>query len=287
MNTRKNMNIGVLAIAVASTTIVFFQNCAQPPAGAGGGSSSAAPAQTGTGTGTSNTNGTGTNGNTGGASSWTSTNNTTNTNTTVVADSSAGGTGLPAGAIMPYAMTTCPNGWIAANGASIARAVYPNLFAAIGTMYGSADGASFNLPDYRGLFLRGTDGGRKVDPDRDARAARGDGTKGDQVGTTQGHQLYSHNHGASASDSGHSHGVNDGGHSHYIGGNPNGQGNSTDGGTTGWAGVNQGGLNIWTQPSGSNISIQTGYAQISVGIGNAGGNETRPSNITVLYCVKY
>ena len=46
-------------------------------------------------------------------------------------------------------------GWLLCNGASLARTDYPSLFAAIGTVWGSADGNSFNVPDLRGCFLRG------------------------------------------------------------------------------------------------------------------------------------
>lgn len=62
---------------------------------------------------------------------------------------------LPAGVIVPYAGAAAPTGYLLCNGASVLRASYPDLFTAIGTTYGSADGTHFNLPDGRGRALLG------------------------------------------------------------------------------------------------------------------------------------
>lgn len=42
------------------------------------------------------------------------------------------------------------------DGTSYLRTDYPDLFASIGTIYGSIDGTHFNVPDYRGRFPLGT-----------------------------------------------------------------------------------------------------------------------------------
>jgi microcystin-dependent protein len=64
---------------------------------------------------------------------------------------------LPAGAIMAFAMNGAPSGWLAANGSAVSRTTYANLFAAIGTAYGSGDGSTtFNLPNLQGIFVRGS-----------------------------------------------------------------------------------------------------------------------------------
>jgi phage-related tail fiber protein len=64
-------------------------------------------------------------------------------------------------------MAAAPAGWLKANGATVSRATYADLFAAIGTTYGAGDGATtFRLPDLRGEFLRSWDDGRGVDPGR-------------------------------------------------------------------------------------------------------------------------
>lgn len=52
------------------------------------------------------------------------------------------------GIILPFAGSTIPDGYLACNGAAISRTTYANLFAAIGTTYGSGDGSTtFNLPN--------------------------------------------------------------------------------------------------------------------------------------------
>jgi hypothetical protein len=40
--------------------------------------------------------------------------------------------GVPAGAVMAFAMSSVPAGWLECNGQQVARADYPNLFSAIG-----------------------------------------------------------------------------------------------------------------------------------------------------------
>jgi microcystin-dependent protein len=64
---------------------------------------------------------------------------------------------LPVGIIMPYAGTTAPSGYLFCFGQSVLRASYADLFTAIGTTYGSADGTHFTLPDLRGRAPFGRD----------------------------------------------------------------------------------------------------------------------------------
>jgi len=51
--------------------------------------------------------------------------------------------------------TTSGNKYLLCDGQSVGRSSYPNLFAKIGTTFGSADPFSFNVPNYQGAFLRG------------------------------------------------------------------------------------------------------------------------------------
>jgi microcystin-dependent protein len=104
--------------------------------------------------------------------------------------------GVPAGTIIAYPVETPPTGYILCNGASLSRVTYAGIFAVIGTRYGAADSTHFNLPDYRGYFLRGWANGSTVDPDRATRTNRGDGTTGDVVGTKQLSELFLHTHGS-------------------------------------------------------------------------------------------
>ena len=87
--------------------------------------------------------------------------------------------GVPTGAVMHFAMTSAPAGWLKANGAAISRTTYAALFAAVGTTFGVGDGvATFNLPDLRGEFVRGLDDGRGIDVDRVIGAAQSDAMQG-------------------------------------------------------------------------------------------------------------
>lgn len=48
------------------------------------------------------------------------------------------------------------NGWLFCNGQDVSRTKYQTLFNKLGTTFGTGDGSTtFNLPDYRGFFLRG------------------------------------------------------------------------------------------------------------------------------------
>lgn len=64
---------------------------------------------------------------------------------------------VPSGVVLPFAGTTAPAGWLFCYGQSLANASYPDLYAAIGTTYGSVDGSHFNLPDMRGRVGAGKD----------------------------------------------------------------------------------------------------------------------------------
>ena len=93
----------------------------------------------------------------------------------------------PPGLVAAFAGPVVPAGWLPCDGSAVSRSNYAALFTAIGTVHGSGDGAStFNLPDYRGRFLRGVDGGSGRDPDSALRASAGEGgNSGDKVGTLQ------------------------------------------------------------------------------------------------------
>lgn len=59
------------------------------------------------------------------------------------------------GVIVPYAGGILPPDWLPCDGRSVLRSAYPNLFAAIGTVWGSVDSTHFNIPDLRGQTLVG------------------------------------------------------------------------------------------------------------------------------------
>lgn len=66
------------------------------------------------------------------------------------------GGACPIGSIIPYLGGDVPYGWLLANGASVLRTQYDKLFALIGTKFGSADEAHFNLPNLHHRFIEGT-----------------------------------------------------------------------------------------------------------------------------------
>jgi microcystin-dependent protein len=79
----------------------------------------------------------------------------------VADDNSAGGYPLiPVGGLMPYAGATSPEGWLLCNGAAVSRTTYANLWALVGTTYGSGDGSTtFNVPDMRSRMPIGAGAG--------------------------------------------------------------------------------------------------------------------------------
>ena len=98
----------------------------------------------------------------------------------------------PAGAILTLAVNNAPDGYLRCNGASVSRTLYADLFAVVSTTFGGGDGFStFNLPDYRGTFLRDIDDLKGYDSGR-------------SIGSYQADEFASHSHGltVASSDSG-------------------------------------------------------------------------------------
>ncbi len=78
-------------------------------------------------------------------------------------------------------------GWLVCKGQSLPIQTHEALFQVIGFAHGNAGPGSFNLPDYRGRWLRGVDGGTGRDPDAATRLAMAPGgATGNAVGTIQG-----------------------------------------------------------------------------------------------------
>lgn len=156
----------------------------------------------------------------------------------------------------------------------MSRANYSSLFAVISTSWGHGDNSStFNLPDLRGVFLRGVDGTRGLDTDKDTRNASAAGAnRGNSVGSLQLSANLAHNHG------GGSHKHDDAGHSHVVTRVPSVDGCAAAGG---------GGGSCVSSPS---VVTTTGYASISLSgpiISSNGGNESRPVNVNVNYIIKF
>ena len=64
---------------------------------------------------------------------------------------------LPIGSYIQFAGSQAPAGFLVCNGGAISRTTYSELFAVIGTTYGSGDGSTtFNLPNLTDRFLQGS-----------------------------------------------------------------------------------------------------------------------------------
>ena len=99
---------------------------------------------------------------------------------------------MPAGMIVPFAgpKENIPDGWLLCDGATVSRTTFFALFRAIGTAWGQGDGTTtFNLPDLRGMFLRGVSGDSGNDVDAESRMMlknENGGNTGNNVGSYQG-----------------------------------------------------------------------------------------------------
>jgi len=183
---------------------------------------------------------------------------------------SAAAAGTPVGAIQEFPGNAAPRGWVEARGdVELSRSVYARLWAfaqASGNLaadeaskedgqFGPGDGSTtFTTPDYRGLVRRGWDNGRGVD------VGRG-------IGTYQGDQNKSHNHGGKTGTGGN--------HRHSIttyGDNLNG---------------NRSRINNYASQSNSGTGYTNNAGNHSLPIAADGGGEVTMKNAAVLVCIKH
>ncbi len=98
------------------------------------------------------------------------------------------------GTISAYGGTSAPTGWLLCDGTAVSQSTYADLYAVIGCNFGCS-GGNFNLPDLRGRFLRGRDGGAGRDPDSGSRTSMNTGgNTADNVGSVQVDDFKSHTH---------------------------------------------------------------------------------------------
>jgi hypothetical protein len=66
---------------------------------------------------------------------------------------------IPTGTVFAFVGKTPPPGWVLCDGSTVSRiGEYAQIFAIVGETYGRGDGSTtFQLPDFRGRFLRGAD----------------------------------------------------------------------------------------------------------------------------------
>lgn len=109
---------------------------------------------------------------------------------------------VPAGTIVAYGGSNVDlqSGWLPCDGKAYSRTDYAAaLFRAIGTSWGTGDGTNtFNVPDLRGIFLRGVNGDRSdqfADPEPNERVSlSGRGNSKNSVGSFQVDSVGPHQH---------------------------------------------------------------------------------------------
>lgn len=184
---------------------------------------------------------------------------------------------VPPGTVVAYGGENVPAGWLLCDGAAIDRTTYAALFGAIGVAHGGGNGTTtFNLPDYRGRFLRGVSAGTSNDPDTASRGAPqagsptvtgGYGNTGNSVGSVQ--QWATGLPAGLTMDT-------QGAHAHTIAGGAYGAAGAQSPGT-GFAGGTSYRFNA--------IVVDTAGAHAHTISG--GDSETRPANVYVNYLIKY
>lgn len=107
--------------------------------------------------------------------------------------SALGGTvgAVPAGALMPFAGSSAPAGWLLCYGQTVSRTQYGELFAVLGETYGAGDGSTtFVLPDLRGRVVAGVDNmGGSAASRLTSTTITGGGDAPGEVGGAQTHTL--------------------------------------------------------------------------------------------------
>jgi microcystin-dependent protein len=190
----------------------------------------------------------------------------------------------PIGSITSYGGTSAPAGYLMADGSAVSRTTYSLLFTAIGTAYGSGDGSTtFNLPDLRGRFVRGTDnmgtGAAGRDPNAGTRtAAVAGGNTGNNVGSVQTDATKLPNGGFTTNSSS----TNTPATAVTV----NGTLNQTLGGAASGQfaeGNGSAGVNTGFSASGTVPSMSVPIPALSV---TGGDSETRPVNIYVNFMIK-
>lgn len=197
---------------------------------------------------------------------------------------------VPPGKICYFATITPPLGYLVGDGSAVSRTVYAALFAAIGTKYGAGDGVNtFNLPDLRGIWIRGSGTNSKIA-----------GASSLAMGQYQAGAYQNHSHQASLSTNPHGHG--DSGHTH------NDDHEHTLPTTTPGTGSNNfpqtisgpsrydsartnsksaSGYGSTTQTSYANIVAATVTGTVTVNNSTSGADENRVANTAMLGCIKY
>jgi microcystin-dependent protein len=158
---------------------------------------------------------------------------------------------LPVGAMVAFPKAAVPPGFLEINGSEQYIAMYPDLFAYLGTAFNTGDEAAgkFRLPESRGEFFRGWDHGRGVDAGR-------------AIGSNQDSENKAHFHYDPISDETGS------ALSNIVAGKVS---------ELGWSGLDLGAMS-------SSAASDPGENVFKTS--TVGGVESRPRNLAVMWCIK-
>ncbi|PIT68439.1 phage tail protein [Bartonella tribocorum] len=161
------------------------------------------------------------------------------------------------GFIGTFASEKIPSGWLLCDGKEYSRKNYANLFAVLGETWGKGDGkTTFNVPDLRGMFLRGLDSGKDID-------------KGRLLGSRQEESFKSHTHEGKTDSTGkHQHSYPK--FENYVL-------------KYGWGSYNNYAVVMLRDDW---LTEAAGEHEHKVLLQKTGGDETRPVNMAVVYAVK-
>lgn len=161
------------------------------------------------------------------------------------------------GFIGTFAMEKVPSGWLLCDGKEYSRNAYASLFAVLGETWGKGDGrTTFNVPDLRGMFLRGLDSGKNIDKER-------------CLGSRQEESFKAHTHEGKTNSAGK--------HQHVF------QGVKSV--------IVQRNLDEWKayaygEDSPNSLTKFAGEHEHQIFLEKTGGDETRPVNVAVVYAIK-
>ena len=107
--------------------------------------------------------------------------------------------GIPTATIVPWSDSSVPSGFLECDGSAVSRSTYADLFAIVGTTYGSGDGSTtFNVPDLQDNVAVGKSGTKNLASTGGTNTVTSTGNVGGSTANASlsTPQLASHSHGS-------------------------------------------------------------------------------------------
>jgi microcystin-dependent protein len=182
----------------------------------------------------------------------------------------------PIGSVVAFMGKTLPEGWLPCDGRPVNSKLLPILFEKIGRLHGAggaltAEGlqGDFNLPDLRGVFLRGVDRGKGLDSE-ERKPASEESRNYDYIGSFQDF--------ATARPK-----------NAFVTDKPGNHSHAPDGGELVFSDGNETSADEDTTPGQTNVTERKKLVPAgdhSHKVIEGGDKETRPVNISVLYVIR-